>query len=192
MIKRFIATACAALSLAGADDADARAFDDIRVSQIGNESTIEIELECAMRYAEHSPAQSGVELRIQVTLGQDCRLALRGLPNELRRPTGARMARLSEIEFDKAVRDLATVTLRFLSPVAFRIKQTANPYLLTIVVDTAASINTQTAPPVTPPSTGPVVTRTPSTGRAPARRVIKPPSPGGDLFVIRVAVLTEL
>ncbi len=107
--RQQIAATWALLTLFGSGDASARAFDEIRVSQIGTESTIEIELECEMRYAEHSPARGGVELRIQLSLGQDCHNALRGLPNELRRPTGARMAKLAEIEFDKPARNLATV-----------------------------------------------------------------------------------
>jgi hypothetical protein len=190
--RQQIAATWALLTLLGSGDASARAFDEIRISQIGTESTIEIELECEMRYAEHSPARGGDELRIQLSLGQDCHNALRGLPNELRRPTGARMAKLAEIEFDKPARNLATVTLRFLSPVAFRIKQTANPYLLTVVVDSRAPVNALTSPPPPPQSIESPTTRPPTTIREPGRQVRSPPSPGGDLFVIRVAVLTEL
>ena len=190
--RRHVAVAWALLMLVGSSDASARAFDEIRVSQIGTESTIEIELECAMRYAEHSPARGGIKLQIQLALGQDCHMALRGLPNELRRPTGARMAKLTEIEFDKPLQDLATITLRFLTPVAFQIKQTANPYLLTIIVDTSVPVEAQTSVPATPQSSKPVVPRTPAPIRQPGRQTRAPPSPGGDLFVIRVAVLTEL
>lgn len=190
--RQHIAVACALLTLVSSGESSARAFDDIRVSQVGTESTIEIELECAMRYAEHSPAQGGVELRIQLSLGQDCLMALRGLPNELRRPTGSRMAQLAEIEFDKSIRDLATITLRFLAPVAFRIKQTANPYMLTVIVDTSTPVNAQASPPVTHQSAESVVTTAPTKHRQPARQVRTPPARGGDLFVIRVAVLTEL
>lgn len=189
--RQYIAAACVVLTLLAASEANARAFDEIRVSQIGTETTIEIELECAMRYAEHSPAEDGSELRMQLSLGQDCLLPLRGLPNELRRPVGARMAKLAEIEFNKSVSDLATITLRFLAPVAFRIKQTANPYLLTVIVDASAPVKTRAPVPAAPQSSMPVVTAAPTPIRQPGRQVKSPSAPGGDLFVIRVAVLTE-
>lgn len=187
-----IASAWLALTLVASSDVDARAFDDIRLSRIGEETTIEIELECAMRYIEHAPAQGGVELSIQLSLGQDCPTTLREMTNELRRPTGARMAKLTEIEFDLPARDLAIITLRFLTPVAFRIKQTPNLYMLTVIVDTSATVKAQTSPPPVQQSIGAAVKLPPSMARAPGRRVQTPPSPGDDLFVIRVAVLTEL
>ena len=65
--------------------ADARGLDDIRVSKVGSQATIEIELGCAMRYVNHTSAQSGAEVRIQMKTGQDCRLALRDTWNEIRR-----------------------------------------------------------------------------------------------------------
>lgn len=187
---RQLASAWLALTLFASSDVDARAFDNIRLSQIGAQTTIEIELECAMRYIEHSPAISGAELRVQLSLGRDCPTTLRGMTNELRRPTGARMAKLTEIEFDVPARDLGVITLRFLTPVVFQIKQTPNPYMLIVVVDTAATVKAQTSP--TPQSVETIVAQPPIASRAPGRRVQTPPLPGGDLFVIRVAVLTEL
>lgn len=193
--RQQIAIACLALTLIASSDIYARAFDDIRLSKIGAETTIEIELECAMRYIDHSPSTSGHELRIQLSLGRDCPTTLRGIDNELRRPIGARMAKLSEVEFDLPARDAAAITLRFLTPVAYRIKQTSNPYMLNVIVDTDAIIDAQTSPaPVSPlpQSVETAEPQLPNAASGPGRRVQTPPVRGGDLFVIRVAVLTEL
>lgn len=190
--RRPIAVVWLALALFASTEANARAFDNIRVSQTGKQTTIEIELECAMRYVDHSPAVGGSELRIQLELGQDCIMALRGVPTELRRPTGARLAKLTELEFEQSVRDAATITLRFHAPVAYQIKQTMNRYLLTVVVDTSTTVVAESSPPPTPKSNATPATRSSSVARGPARRVPLASSTGGDLFVIRVAVLNEV
>ena len=190
-IRHYLTATCVALALVASPGVFARALDDIRISRIGSETTIEIELECAMRYVSHSSALGATELRIQLALGQDCPTVLRGTPTDLRHPVGARMANVSAIEFDSGVLSQASITVRFTTPLAFQVKQTANAYLLTVMIDTDAPIVPQTVPPAPPPA-DPAVTRPLPSAQAPARRVRPPPSPAGNLFVIRVAVLTDL
>ena len=112
--------------LLAAADVDARGLDDIRVSKVGDQATIEIELGCAMRYTNHTSADSGAEVRVQMRTGQDCRLALRDTWNEIRRPVGSRMANLIEVEFDRGNNDAATITWHFATAVGFKIQQPTN------------------------------------------------------------------
>lgn len=144
-----------------------------------------------MRYAGHSSALGGTELRIQLTLGQDCPTVLRATPTDLRHPVGARMANVSGIEFDSGVQNQASITVRFLTPIAFQVKQTANAYMLTVIVDTDAPVVPQTLP-QTPEPADTAAAQPSRAARAPARRVRPPPSSAGNLFVIRVAMLAEL
>ena len=126
----------------------ARAIDQVHLSRIGTTATAEIELGCAMRYLDHTPSKSGIELRIRLALGYDCRLALAGTLNFLYRPQGSRLASLADIEFNKVASDQATLTLRFEQPVVFRVRQTANEHKLTIVVVTGRSMLPTRPPPL--------------------------------------------
>ena len=75
-------------------------IDAIRLSRISSETTVEIELGCAMRYLDHAAQDNGTVLRIRLERGYDCQHALRNKPSSLHRPQGARMANLSILEFD--------------------------------------------------------------------------------------------
>ncbi|MBT8079896.1 MAG: tetratricopeptide repeat protein [Gammaproteobacteria bacterium] len=181
----------ALLGLAATQHVHARALDTVRVSRSGPVATIEIELGCEMQYVSHTPADGGVQVRVDLQAGYDCLQALRGMRNELRRPAGSRMARLAEIEFDRGIDNDVAVILRFDSAVSFTVSQTSNRYMLTVEVDTGqAPVAMAPAPkPVQPaaiPARQPV-----DTGRAPARR-LQPVSPADrNRFAIRIAVLPE-
>lgn len=162
-------------------------MDEIRVSRTGDVSTTEIELGCAMRYLDHTPSDGGIELRVRLALGFDCRNTLRGTLNTLRRPRAGRLSHLSEIEFDAISADKAMITLRFERPVAFEVRQTSNEYLLTVIVDTGRS-TPLVAPPVPPVATTESVPspRTPA-DRGPSHRVQRQEPRVRDRFVIRLS-----
>jgi len=169
-------------------------IDNIRLSRISDETTTEIELGCAMRYLDHSPSGGGTELRVRLALGYDCANALRSQPSALHRPQGSRMANLSIIEFDKLPPDQATITLRFDRPVEFDVRQSANLYMISVVVTTqdvlASSDPAQTLPPaptVAIPDSRPAVTP-----REPARQVRRSEPALPDKFVIRLSDMNSL
>jgi len=171
----------------------ARAIDQVHLSRIGTTATAEIELGCAMRYLDHTPSKSGIELRIRLALGYDCRLALAGTLNFLYRPQGRRLASLADIEFNKVASDQATLTLRFEQPVVFRVRQTANEYMLTVVVVTGRSMLPTRPPPLQQP---PTVQEAPANVRSsgnegPSARIRRPPSTSPDMFVIRLTDLAS-
>jgi len=173
--------------------AHARAIDEVRVSRVGEEATIEIELGCIMRYDGHSPIDSNGNLRIQLTLGNDCYLALRTSRSDQRHPVGGRMANLFEIAFDADARDQAVITLRFDRSVTYRITQTGNLYMLTVVVGPGTPGMPSPPPPV-PVAAKAVAapeTHPPPEQRAPLRQVRTLPSTAADRFVIRIAELTD-
>lgn len=163
-------------------------IDHVRLSRTGSVTTVEIELGCAMHYRDHSPPEGGIELRVQVELGQDCINALRNTPSARYRPVGAQLARMTNVDFDSVGRNQAMITLRFDGPVRYRLHQTANRYLLTLLVQPSAGTQPATPAPlaetVTPPSDVPV-TRAPD----PARRVHRPQPAEHDKFVIRLREL---
>lgn len=172
--------------------ADSAPLDDIRLSRIGDVTTTEIELGCAMRYLDHTPADGGIELEVHMALGYGCRIALIGTLNVLRRPRGGRMAHLQEIEFDAISDDRASLTLRFERPVAFEVRQTSNEYMLTVIVDTARSM--PSARPEAPAASIPAVPPQPqvSGDRAPGRRVERPEPLHRDRFVVRLAAVAAI
>lgn len=184
----------ATVSLAFSDVSNARAIDDIRLSRIGEVATAEIELGCAMSYLDHTPSQGGLELRIRLALGYDCRIALSGTLNALYRPPGSQMARLSDIEFDKVKPDLATLTLRFEQAVAIEVRQTANKHRLTVVIDTSGAMPSVRPTPLhSPPTREETPTRARTTiNEGPSSRVGRPPLQVIDRFVIRLANIATL
>lgn len=120
--------------------AEAEALGEIRVSRVGSKSTVDIEFTCALRYIDHQQLAGGTELRIQLSTGQDCRLALRDVSGDLRRPLSGRLANVSEIEFLKDDPGGATLVVRFNGANYSEVLQTANEHLLTINVDTDAGL----------------------------------------------------
>ena len=157
-----IATAAAVFA---AVPASATPVEYVRLSRTGSVTTMEIELGCAMRYLDHSPAQSGIELRVRLELGQDCINALRNTPTARYRPAGSRLANLASLDFEATGRSEAMVVLRFERPVKFRLHQTANQYLLTLLVQETGAAPPSVPPPraklPTPPPDTAVVHRTP-------------------------------
>jgi len=179
---------CLALAAMFVDDARAAVLDRIRVSRSGAEAAIEIEFMCAMHYVGHRAAGFGDLLAIDVSPGDDCLVALQDTHNELRRPIPGRMAALREIEFDRAHRERPTLTLRFERPVAFRVSQSMNRHMLTVLVDT--DFVTATAPPPPAPAPAPAVPQRepPPTADRVSRRIETPEPVIRDRFVIRAAV----
>ena len=165
--------------------ASAAPVDHVRLSRTGSVSTVEIELGCAMRYLDHSPAESGIEFRVQLELGQDCINALRNTPSARYRPPGARLANLETVDFDTTGRSEGAITLRFERPVRLRLHQTANQYLLTLLIQEASGAEPSTPPPraqVTRPA--PDAPATPVGD--PARHVQRTPSGELEKFAIRL------
>jgi tetratricopeptide (TPR) repeat protein len=180
--------------LAWPTSAVAVALDKIRLSRIASVTTTEIELGCAMRYLNHTPASSGTELRVHMSLGYDCVNALRPSPNATRRPPGGRMAKLTSISFDTIADHQAIISLHFESPVSFKVMQTSNQYLLTITIDTSKSPAVATTAGVAPKviaSAPPPVIRAPS-NRGPSRPVRRAVPKERDLYVLRLTELTSL
>jgi hypothetical protein len=196
--RQFIRLSAAALVHAGAlllsVTANADPIDNIRLSRISNETTTEIELGCAMRYLDHTPALGGQELRVRLSLGYDCQQALRSKPSSLHRPQGARMAHLSIIEFDSAAVGQATITFRFDRQVEFDVRQSANLYMLTIVVDTSKATATASSA-----SSAPTTVSSPTTAsmqesasRNSSRMVQRPEPVRTDKFVIRLSDMESI
>ncbi len=115
----------------------ARAIDDIRVSKIGSISSVEIEFECALRYARHEQNRGGTELYIHLEQGPDCRLALRNIASDLRRPLNGRLAHVLEVEFGKNSDDSTFLIVRFDRSLGYNVRQSPNHHMLTIDVDSS-------------------------------------------------------
>lgn len=172
--------------------AHARAIDDVRLSRVAEEATIEIELGCAMRYDSHSPLDGNSELYIRMTLGNDCHLALRTGRSDLRHPAGGRMASLAEIAFDADQRDQAVITLRFERPVRGEVRQTTNLYLLTVVLGPGAPATPQPAAPLPEPARATVAAATPASPRREPMRLVRTlPYGDEDRFAIRLSAFED-
>ena len=168
--------------------ATAAPVDNIRLSRMAGITTVEIELGCAMRYLNHSPNDSGIEVQIDFSFGFDCMDALRRSPDGLYRPAGARMAKLSDVEFESISRTEGRMTLRFEQPVGFEVLQNANQYLLKVLVDPSIDIggsgSTGTVAPAPKPAARPSV---PTQSRAaPARRINPSEGKARNMFVLRL------
>ena len=144
----------------------AEVLGDIRVSRVDSKATLEIEFACALRYIEHQRSTAGAELRIKLATGMDCRLPLRDISGDLRRPSGARLANVSEIEFLHDDKEFGTLLVRFSGPNQPRVRQSANEYLIFVDVDIDNS-----AGPLELAVEDPVVVDAPTPGVAPQRDV---------------------
>lgn len=172
-------------SLALATPAQAEALGDIRVSRVGSMATMDIEFACALRYIDHQQQSAGNELIIQLATGMDCRLPLRDVSGDLRRPRSGRLANVSEIEFLKGEAGVATLVVRFNGPYRPEVVQSANEYLLTVNVDT----DTMPLPSDPAPEVGvdpdPVVAAAPR-DVVPTRRTDLAADTGPNAYVVRV------
>lgn len=181
-----------AICFATPKDAQALPIENIRLSRIASVTTTEIELGCAMRYLNHTPSASGTELQVRLALGYDCINALRSSPNSIHRPQGSRMAYLSNIEFDSVAKNQAVVSLHFERPVAFKVKQNANQYLLTIEIDTSESVKAETpSPPKAVATTAAPAVQLPRS-KGPSRSIQRPLTQQRDRFVLRLTDLASL
>ena len=174
-ILRSFALLSAAASLMLPVSATARGIDDIQMSRQGNVATADISLGCAMRYMDHTPQVGGSELRVRLSLGRDCSVALSGVLNELHRPVSRHMADMDELEFDVTAPEQATIVIRFEHPVGFKVSQGANSRALKIEVDPDA-MKAKAADPanVPAPPTTEVSPATEILTAAPAAVVVEP------------------
>ncbi|MGI9205971.1 MAG: hypothetical protein ACR2Q3_18285, partial [Woeseiaceae bacterium] len=116
----------------------AEALGDIRVSRVGSKATMDIEFACALRYIDHRQQSAGTELIVELATGMDCRLPLRDVSGDLRRPRSGRLANVSEVEFLNGDAGVATLIVRFNGSYRPEVVQSANEYLITVNVDTDA------------------------------------------------------
>ena len=193
IVKRCISATLCSIALFAVEHVDARGLQDVRVSKTSTRSTIEIELGCAMRYTNYGSVLAGAQVRIQLVTGQDCLTALRGIWNELRRPSAGRLAGLNEIALDRGNNDQATITLHFDKAVDVEVRQTGNHYMLTVVVDTnKPSPAQQSSQSLMVEQSGARPEVEPSgINRGPGRQVRRADPGRRNRFVIRVAVLSE-
>jgi hypothetical protein len=180
-------------SLAKPTHAVAVPIDNIRLSRIASVTTTEIELGCAMRYLDHTPASGGTELRVRMSLGYDCVNALRSAPTATDRPQGSRMANLTSVKFDMIAAGEAIISLHFARPVSFEVMQTSNEYLLTITIDisksTAVAATEAAAPKVIATAVPPAIRRPRNRGSTRAVQRVVPQE--RDLYVLRLTELTS-
>ncbi len=165
----------------------AEALGEIRVSRVGSKATLDIEFACALRYIDHQQQSGGTELRIQLATGMDCRLPLRDVSGDLRRPRSGRLANVTEVEFLKSGSSSATLVVRFNGPYRPEVLQSANEYLLTINVDTEVG-SLPVEPAATVAANAVVETVVAAAGRdvIPTRRTDLAAAPGPNAFVIRI------
>ncbi len=125
-----------------------RAIEDVRLSRSGDSAEAMIDLACSMRYVDHTPDDSGQELRIRLRVSPICWRELGGIRSEVLRPEGRQMASIEELEFDAASLSAVNLTVRFSRPVVFEVSQSLSG--LRIGVDTAADAVANTLEPLAP------------------------------------------
>lgn len=163
----------------------AEALGEIRVSRVGSKATMDIEFACALRYIDHQQQSAGTELRIQLATGMDCRLPLRDVSGDLRRPRSGRLANVSEVEFLKSGASVATLVVRFDGSYRPEVAQSANEYLLTINVDTDVRREPEEPEPTVDDVPDTIVAATVS-DVIPTRRTDLAAATGPNAYVIRI------
>ncbi len=146
---------------------------------------MDIEFACALRYIDHQQQSAGTELIIQLAAGMDCRLPLRDVSGDLRRPRSGRLANVSEVEFLKGDAGVATLVIRFNGPYRPEVVQSANEYLLTVNVDTD-SVSLPDAPAPTVDIIADPVVAAAEREVVPTRRTDLAADTGPNTYVIRV------
>ncbi len=173
-----------------------RAIEDVRLSRSGDNAEAMIDLACSMRYVDHTPDDSGQELRVRLRVSPLCWRELGGIRSEVLRPEGRQMASIEELEFDAASLSAVNLTIRFSRPVVFAVSQSLSG--LRISVDTAAVAVANTLAPLA--TQEPVVDKP---RHASARSARSAPSlaalsrsgtdvePAGDRFAIQLSAYAD-
>lgn len=179
------------------------ALDNILLSKVHGITTVQIWPACRMRYVDHSPFNSGIEVRIRVSVGADCNALLGEVVSERYAPPSLHLANVDEVVFEQLNPRDIFITLRFSEPQTFEIRQHTVGWI-EVYVDTTvdpATLPAATAKPLpgtsppdefTPRSSMPAsarpATRPPPSSASPgSSRVNAAPSASGD-FVVQLGV----
>lgn len=181
------------------------AIDNILMSKVNGVTKVEIWPGCTMRYIDHSPTTAGLEVRIRVAAGPECTELLDAVASERYSPSSLRLGNVEEVIFDRFSNRDTYITLKFLEPQKFEIRQHQVGWIEVFVDTTVASASlpasrpdpiaaqTQPPPPVVPGLRPQVQDRrtvpAQRTSR-PTTRVNVPPSNTGDI-VIQLGVFSN-
>lgn len=183
------------------------ALDNILLSKVNGISTVQIWPACRMRYVDHSPFSSGIEVRIRVNVGPDCDDILGEVISERYAPPSLHLANVDEVVFDQLNPRDIFITLRFSEPQTFEVRQHTVGWI-EVYVDTTidpATVPSASAKPLTPDqvapqsslpalslprSSRPAPRPAPSSAAPPATRANVPPSSSGD-FVVQLGVFED-
>jgi hypothetical protein len=113
-----------------------RLIEDIRVSRVGENATIEIQLACPMRFQADFPTDAGTVIEVRVAPFEVCRAL--GSRGEIRRPLNGRLAGLEEVEYEPLGPDNSLLMLRFTSGIAYEISQGGDLRTIVVNIDRSA------------------------------------------------------
>jgi tetratricopeptide (TPR) repeat protein len=99
------------------------AFDNTLVSRVNGITTIQIWPACKMRLLDHSPLESGKELRIRVSTGPDCAELFGETDSERYAQDSFRLANVTDILFVALSPTNTFITIRFDEPQRFVVRQ---------------------------------------------------------------------
>lgn len=120
------------------------AVDNILVSKTNGISSVQLWPACRMRYIDHSPFGSGLEVRVRVSIGPDCDAVIGNVISERYAPPSLHMANVDEIVFDQlSPRDIF-ITFRFKDPQKFEVRQHTVGWI-ELYIDTLADSKTLSA-----------------------------------------------
>lgn len=180
------------------------AVDNILVSKTNGISSVQLWPACRMRYVDHSPFESGLEVRVRINIGPDCDALLGDVISERYAPPSLHLANVDEIVFDQlSPRDIF-ITFRFKEPQKFEVRQHTVGWI-ELYVDTLADSETLSAATADPlPRASSPQPAAPSRRTTPLRRTSPlpaaeakqpthrdvPPSSNGD-FVVQLGVFDD-
>jgi tetratricopeptide (TPR) repeat protein len=132
----------------------AEPIDNIVVSRQEDRASIRIVTSCRTTYASHTPAESGVELRLTLEPEAGCESVE---PNGARtyRPAGRELGRVEDVQVDFAADGNWYLTLRFASPVRYTVQPHPAGWLeVEVEIDAAAAtpVAASRPPPLAEPS----------------------------------------
>ena len=182
------------------------AVDNILVSKTNGISSVQLWPACRMRYVDHSPFGSGLEVRVRVSIGPDCDAVIGDVISERYAPPSLHLANVDEIVFDQLNPRDIFITFRFKEPQKFEVRQHTVGWI-ELYIDTLADSKTLSAAkaaPLPPVSTAkpresslsalrPQPSRPRSDARprrSPPRRSNVPASSDGD-FVVQLGVFDD-
>jgi cell division septation protein DedD len=120
------------------------AVDNILVSKTNGISSVQLWPACRMRYIDHSPSGSGLEVRVRVSVGPDCDALIAEVVSERYAPPNLHLANVDEIVFDKLSPRDTFITFRFEGPQKFEVRQHTVGWI-ELYIDTVADSKTLSA-----------------------------------------------